>query len=65
MQDIQLAEGMEWIGEVWFAVILGILMVVEVVVDKIPHIAHAAHIVLVVVRTQLVEILAAEKCVKI
>ena len=56
---------MEWIGEVWFAVILGILMVVEVVVDKIPHIAHAAHIVLVVVRTQLVEILAAEKCVKI
>ncbi len=33
----------------WFAVLLGLLMVVEVVVDKIPHVAHLLHGLAVVV----------------
>ena len=45
----KLSEDMMWVGSVWFAVILGVLMAVEVLVDKIPHVAHLLHAVLVVV----------------
>mmetsp|Transcript_9569 Transcript_9569/g.26830 ORF Transcript_9569/g.26830 Transcript_9569/m.26830 type:complete len:333 (+) Transcript_9569:87-1085(+) len=47
--SITLAEGMEWVGSVWFACVMGVLMALEIIADKIPVVDHILHIVFVVV----------------
>jgi len=46
---VHISEGLDWIGSVWFAVIMGILMAIEVIADMVPGVAHILHTVMIVV----------------
>jgi len=48
---VQLGDSYTWLGETWAVALIGILMCVEIIADKIPHLDHVLHVILSVLHT--------------
>ena len=46
---VSLGSDYEWLGETWATALLGVLMALEVIADKIPHLDHVLHVLMTVV----------------
>lgn len=48
-EEMPLTDKLEWLGEPWAVALIGLVVLVEVVADKVPAVDHALHSVLAVV----------------